>query len=83
MTDPIREKRARIERLANTGKRIGYLLFLAACVLFVIAFAAGFTGFTAGLIVACLLIGSALLIPAIIAGYAVKAAEREDRERGR
>jgi hypothetical protein len=33
-------------------------------------------------VVACLLAGSALLLPSIILGYAVKAAEREDRERG-
>jgi hypothetical protein len=29
-----------------------------------------------------LVAGSALLLPSIILGYAVKAAEREDRERG-
>jgi hypothetical protein len=33
-------------------------------------------------IVAALLIGSVVLAPAIVFGYAVKAAEREDRERG-
>ena len=33
-------------------------------------------------VVTTLLIGSALLLPSIILGYAVKAAEREDRERG-
>ena len=34
------------------------------------------------LIVATLVIGCVLLAPSIIVGYAVKAAEREDRERG-
>jgi F0F1-type ATP synthase membrane subunit c/vacuolar-type H+-ATPase subunit K len=34
------------------------------------------------LIVAGLAVGSVLLLPSIILGYAVKAAEREDRERG-
>ena len=33
-------------------------------------------------IVAGLAVGSLLLLPSIILGYAVKAAEREDRERG-
>jgi hypothetical protein len=33
-------------------------------------------------IVAALVLGSITLLPAIILGYAVKAAEREDRERG-
>jgi len=31
----------------------------------------------------CLLVGSLVLAPAIVFGYAVKAAERDDREHGR
>ena len=31
---------------------------------------------------ACLVGGSIVLAPAIVAGYAARAAEREDRERG-
>jgi hypothetical protein len=34
-------------------------------------------------IVACMVVGSILLAPAIVAGYAVKAAERDDLEHGR
>ena len=34
------------------------------------------------MITVCLVVGSILLAPAIVLGYAVKAAEREDRERG-
>jgi hypothetical protein len=33
--------------------------------------------------VASLVVGSLILAPAIVFGYAVKAAEREDREQGR
>jgi hypothetical protein len=33
--------------------------------------------------VSCLVVGSAVLAPAIILGFAVRAAEREDREAGR
>jgi hypothetical protein len=33
-------------------------------------------------ITVCLVAGSILLAPAIVLGYAVKAAERDDRERG-
>lgn len=65
--------------LAN---RIGYLLFAAAMVLFVMAFAFHFTPLMVTLITVCLVMGSVLLAPAIVLGYAVKAAEREDRERG-
>src|SRR3546814_17693801 len=37
-TDPIRAKRARIARLVQTGKRIGYSLFGIAVVAFVVGF---------------------------------------------
>jgi hypothetical protein len=52
-------------------------------VLFVLAFALGFTAAIAGAIIGSLVAGSALLAPAIVLGYAVKAAERDDREHGR
>ncbi len=82
MTDPIRVRRARAERLASVGRRLGYLLFGAAIVLFVAGFAGRFTTGLTTAITACLIAGSVLLAPAIIVGYAVKAAEREDRARG-
>ncbi|MCU1361799.1 MAG: hypothetical protein JWN99_3088 [Ilumatobacteraceae bacterium] len=64
------------------ANRAGYLCFLTSIALFVIAFVTGFNGTMAGLIVAGLIVGSILLAPAIVLGYAVKAAERDDRERG-
>jgi hypothetical protein len=81
--DPILARRRRIARLADTGQRIGYTLFGVAVVAFVIGFFVGFRSAWVTLIVTCLAVGSILLAPAIVAGYAVKAAEREDRERGR
>jgi hypothetical protein len=81
-TDPVRERRARIGRWVALGKRAGYGLFLVAIVLFVVGFAAGFDGGVGPTIVGCLVAGSLVLAPAIVFGYAVKAAEREDRERG-
>jgi hypothetical protein len=80
--DPIREKRARIARLVEIGQRVGYGLFGLAIVAFVPGFLAGFTRWVVNLIVFCLVAGSIVLAPAIILGYAVKAAERDDRERG-
>jgi hypothetical protein len=65
--------------LAN---RIGYLCFALACALFVIGFAVGFTGPLVAVTVTAMVVGSLLLAPSIVLGYAVKAAERDDRERG-
>lgn len=81
--DPVRVRRAKIARAASLGQRIGYLLFAIAIVLFFIGFFTIFTGNLVTIIVALMAIGSALLAPAIVAGYAVKAAERDDRENGR
>ena len=79
MTDPVLERRRRIALLVSIGQRLGYGLFGLAIVLFVVGFVAGFTGTLTGVIVAALLVGSIVLAPAIVLGYAVKAAEREDR----
>jgi len=81
--DPVRVRRAKIARAASLAQRIGYLLFAVAVVLFFIGFFAGFTGGLVTTIVVLMAIGSALLAPAIVAGYAVKAAERDDLENGR
>ncbi len=80
--DPVRVRRARVAGWVRSGKRLGYGLFLLASVLFVSAFAVGFTESLTTAIVAALLVGSASLAPAIVFGYAVKAAERDDRARG-
>ncbi len=80
--DPVRVRRARIARLVAVGQRAGYALFGIAMVAFVIGFVTGFTGAAVALIVGCLIVGSVVLAPAIVFGYAVKAAEREDREHG-
>jgi hypothetical protein len=81
--DPIRERRARIARLVELGQRVGYGLFGVAVVGFVIGFVNGFGGLARTVVVASLVVGSLVLAPAIVFGYAVKAAEREDRELGR
>ena len=80
--DPVRDRRARIARLVALGQRTGYSLFGGAIVLFVVGFATGFDGIVGSTIVGCLVGGSLVLAPAIVFGYAVRAAERDDRERG-
>jgi hypothetical protein len=80
--DPVRERRARIARWTLLANRIGYLVLALAIALFVLAFAVGFSATMATLVVAAMIVSFVLLVPSIILGYAVKAAEREDRERG-
>jgi hypothetical protein len=83
LTDPVLARRARIARWCALGKRVGYSLYLAAVVLFFVGLAVGFDHGVATAIVAAILVGGAALVPAIVFGYGVKAAEREEREQGR
>ena len=81
--DPVLGRRARIARLTEAGQRAGYALFGLAVVLFIAGATTSFNNGFVVAIIACLGLGSLVLAPAIVFGYAVKAAEREDRERGR
>jgi hypothetical protein len=81
--DPVLARRARIARLVSIGQRLGYGLFGAAIVAFAAGAVAGYRPWLTSLIVAALVVGSVVLAPAIVFGYAVRAAEREDREQGR
>jgi cyanate permease len=81
--DPVRERRAKIQRLASLGQRIGYLLYAVAIAAFFYGFFVDFNGTVVTIIVATMAVGSAALAPAIVLGYAVKAAERDDLEHGR
>lgn len=81
--DPVRAKRARVARIVAVASRLGYGLFGLAIVLFVVGFATRFTVVLATATVVCLVVGSVVLAPAIIFGYAVTSAERHDREHGR
>jgi hypothetical protein len=80
--DPVLVRRARIARAVGVAKRLGYLLLLAAVVLFAVA---AFTDFPNGLVTATVvaLVAACVVLPApIVLGYGLRAAEREDRERG-
>jgi len=78
--DPILERRARIGRWCETGKRVGYLAYAAAMVLFFIGFASTYTTAMTTTIITLMVGGGIVLAPAIVMGYGVKAADREDRE---
>lgn len=82
-TDPILIRRAKAAKLANLGQRIGYLGFAVAVVVFVIGAIAGFNGAIVGIVIGSIVVGSIFLAPSIVLGYAVKAAEKEDRAQGR
>jgi hypothetical protein len=53
-----------------------------AIVLFVVGFVVGFSSGVVTAVVVALVAGSMVLAPAIVTGYAVRAADREDRDRG-
>ena len=77
--DPIVIRRAAVVRWCNLGQRVGYSCFGAAVVLFVIGFIVQFPAWLVTVIVTLMIVGSFALLPAIIIGYAAKAAEKEER----
>jgi len=81
--DPVLARRRQVARAAELGPRIGYGLFGLAVVVFVVGFVVGLTGAVVVVVVTALVVGSLVLAPAIVAGYGVKAADRDDREHGR
>jgi predicted cation transporter len=80
--DPVIVRRRKLARWADRGQRAGYALFGAAIVLFVVGFVVGFSSGVVTAVVVALVVGSLVLAPAIVVGYAVRAADREDRDRG-
>jgi hypothetical protein len=81
-TDPVLARRAAIARAVAIGQRLGYAAFGLSMVLFFYGLVAGYTDGLTRIIVGCLVVGSLVLAPAIVFGYAVKAAEREERGLG-
>lgn len=77
--DPVIVRRERIKRLCDLGQRIGYGCFGLALVLFFIALMTGFPAPLVVVVIAAMAVGSVVLLPAIILGYGVKAADAEDR----
>ena len=76
--DQVLQRRARIAGLVSLGKRVGYGLYAVAIVLFAVGLIGRYTSTITTAIVACLVVGSIVLAPAIVFGYGVRAAERED-----
>lgn len=79
--DPIIVRRRQMARWAAMGQRSGYLLFLVAIVLFLVALATDLPRFLVTAVVVALVSGSVVLLPSIVVGYGVRAADRDDAER--
>lgn len=80
--DPVRARRAQVAKWTLLANRVGYLFVALAMAVFVIAFVVGFSSLMSTIVITTFVIGCVLLAPSIVLGYAVKAAEREDRELG-
>ena len=76
-------QRARAQRWAASGRRLGYLLFAFSIVVFIYGLIIDFSDAVSRIVISGVIAGSVVLAPAIIAGYAVKAAVRDDIEHGR
>lgn len=81
-TDPVRARRAMVARWNRAVSRVGYLLYLIAVVMFFVALLTDFTSGQVAVITTSMIVGSLLLAPSIVIGYAVKAAEKDDIARG-
>ena len=73
------ERRSRVAKYVKLGKRTGYSLWLVAIILFFSLFFGDFDGPLVGLLLVCLIAGCVILLPSIVLSYAVRAAEREER----
>jgi hypothetical protein len=78
--DPVLARRAQIASLIKAAQRIGYTLFALFMVLIIIGFLTTFPSWVTLAAKLCLIVGSVFLAPAMFFTYAVKAAEREDRD---
>ena len=78
--DPVLVRRAQMARLATLGQRVGYLCLLVAVVAFFAGLASSYRTWGTVVVVAMALC-TLTLAPAIVLGYAVKAAAREDAGR--
>lgn len=81
--DPVRERRAQVAKWVLIANRVGYLCWGVALAVFFIGFGVGFHAGIAVTVIGTLIAGAVLLAPSIILGYAVKAAEKDDRLNGR
>ncbi len=80
--DPVLARRSQVARWTLLANRIGWVLLAVAVALFVVVFMVGITSIMISAVTVLLITSFALLAPSIVLGYAVRAADREDRETG-
>jgi len=80
--DPVLQRRARLAAFVKFGQRFGGTMFLVSILVFGWGVATGWTTLVTNLVIWSLLLGSVFLAPAIILGYAVRAADDADRDEG-
>lgn len=82
VTDPVLVKRALISNWAKRASQLGYLLFGASTLAVIWGLVINFTQIVSQIATATLIAGCVVLAPAILVQYSVKAAVRDERERG-
>ena len=80
--DPIRRRRNIFAKWTKRANRCGYLALGVSIVTVAIGLIDTFSPLIGRIATAGLVIGSILLAPAIVLGYAIKSAEKEDRLNG-
>lgn len=73
-------RRQQASLIANTGRKIGYSIFLLSLIIFAIGLTVEFNNLVAKTLTVLLIAGSVVLAPSILLHYAVRGAEREEKE---
>jgi len=79
-SDSLAMRRKQASLIANTGRKIGYSIFFLALTIFTIGFTVEFNNLVAKTLTVLLIVGSIVLAPSILLHYAVRGAEREEKE---
>jgi uncharacterized membrane protein len=79
-SDSLAMRRKQASLIADTGRKIGYSIFLLALIIFAIGFTVEFNNLVAKTLTVLLIVGSIVLAPSILLHYAVRGAEREEKE---
>ena len=73
-------RRQQASLIANTGRKIGYSIFFLSLIIFAIGLTVEFNDLVAKTLTVLLIVGSIVLAPSILLHYAVRGAEREEKE---
>ncbi len=73
-------RRQQASLMANTGRKIGYSIFFLSLIIFAIGLTVEFNNLVARTLTVLLILGSIVLAPSILLHYAVRGAEREEKE---